>query len=96
MRPNLLARALAPTILFGGTLGTLIGVTVFGVSRIINQMLEAVGLIPLRWGENNLDVLANISIFLTLPVVIWFVWWFYGKARDAEARLKEYIYTPPE
>jgi hypothetical protein len=59
-------------------------------------MGEALGLAPSRWGENNLNLLVDISTALALPVVVWFVVWFYRKAVAAEQQLAEYKYTPPD
>lgn len=89
-------RAVAATVLFAGTLGVLIGVTVFGIARVGDQMLEAIDLIPLRWGENHVDVLMEIALAASLPVVAWFSWWFFKKAYDTETRLAGYSYTPPD
>ena len=89
-------RAAAATILFAGTLGVLIAVTVFGIARIGDQMLEAVSLVPLHWGENHVDILLDIAVGASLPVVAWFSWWFFRKANEAEAKLAGYRYTPPQ
>lgn len=95
MRTTSNLRAIAATVLFAGTLGVLIAVTVFGIARITDQMLEAVSLIPLRWGENHVETLFEISTAASLPVVAWFSWWFFGKARETEEKLAGYKYTPP-
>jgi hypothetical protein len=83
-------------ILFASTLGVLIGVASFGFIRLIEQMGEGLGLVPGRWGENNPDLMLQISAIVAVPVVIWFVIWFYKKAMKAEATLQNYHYTPPE
>lgn len=95
MRPKNAIAAAVPTVLFAGTLGVLIAVTVFGIARISDQMLEAIDLIPLHWGENHVDILFDIAIAFSAPVVVWFSWWFFRKARDVEGRLTDYTYTPP-
>ena len=61
MRHNPFVIAGITTVLFAGTLGVLIAVTGFGVIRIVEDMLEAVGVLPLRWGENNVLTLAYIA-----------------------------------
>ena len=83
------------TVLFAGTLGVLISVAAFGLLRVGEQAMEALGYLPLRWGENNIDVLVELSLALSLPLVIWFVIWFYKRARNAEQALDGYKYTPP-
>ena len=72
------------TVLFAGTLGVLIAVTSFGVIRIGEEMVEAVGMLPLRWGENNAIRLMEIAGVVSIPVVAWFSVWFYRKALSAE------------
>lgn len=95
MRTNPKIIASVTTILFSGTLGVLIAVAGFGVLRIAEQMLEATGVLPLRWGENNVSLLMEISGVLSLPVVIWFGMWFFRKAAAGERSLDGYKYTPP-
>lgn len=84
MRTNPYANAVITTILFAGTLGVLIAVTGFGVIRIVEEMMEALGVLPLRWGENNVGTLMGIAGVASIPVVIWFSFWFYRKALNAE------------
>jgi hypothetical protein len=91
-----LVSSVVSTVLFAGTLGVLIAVASFGVLRIGESMLEALGYLPLRWGENNVDVLMTLSLLLSLPVVAWFVVWFYKKAIVAEEKLVGYEYHPPK
>lgn len=95
MRTNPKVIAAVTTVLFSGTLGVLIAVAGFGVFRIAEQMLEAIGVLPLRWGENNVTLLLEISTVLSLPVVIWFGMWFFRKAVAGERSLDGYKYTPP-
>jgi hypothetical protein len=83
------------TVLFAGTLGVLISVAAFGLLRIGEQALEALGYLPLRWGENNIDVLLELSLAISAPLVIWFVIWFYKRAVSIEQTLIGYKYTPP-
>jgi hypothetical protein len=87
--------AVISAILFASTLGVLIVVAAFGFIRLLEQMGEGLGLVPTRWGENNPDLLFEISTAIGLPVVIWFVVWFYKKAVAAETSLMGYRYTPP-
>jgi hypothetical protein len=72
------------TVLFAGTLGVLIAVTGFGVIRIVEDMAEGVGILPLRWGENHVAELLQIAGGLSIPVVAWFSVWFYRQALNAE------------
>ncbi len=95
MRTNPKFIAAVTTTLFAGTLGVLIAVAGFGVIRIAEQMLEAIGVLPLRWGENNVDILMEVSGLLSLPAVIWFGVWFFRKAAAGEKNLDGYKYTPP-
>ena len=88
--------AAVATILFAGTLGVLVAVTVFGFTRLGDQMLEAINVLPMNWGSNHLDILIDVAIAASLPFVIWFCAWFFKKAREAEARLAGYKYNPPE
>lgn len=87
MRPSPTLIASAATIIFIGTLGLLLIVAGFGVIRIIEDMGEALGFIPSRWGENNPMVLVQIAAVISAPVVVWFSVWFFKKSRDAEIRL---------
>jgi hypothetical protein len=82
--------------LFASTVGVLTAVATFGVFRLFEQMGEALGLVPARWGETNLPLLVDISMFAALPVVAWFVVWFYRKAVASEQALADYKYTPPD
>ncbi|MEQ9448281.1 MAG: hypothetical protein RLN70_05145 [Rhodospirillaceae bacterium] len=88
--------AIASTVLFSGTVGVLIAVAGFGLLRIGEQMLEAVGLIPMRWGEQNVFLMMEISGVASLPVIVWFAWWFYRQAIAGERRLVGYKYSPPD
>lgn len=96
MRSISTLHAAIATVLFAGTLGVLIAVTVFGIARVGDQMLEAVNLIPLHWGESHNGTLLDIALTASLPVVVWFSWWFFRERRAAEAKLAGYTYTPPE
>lgn len=87
--------AVMTTALFAGTLGVLIAVAGFGVLKIGEQMLEAIGVLPLRWGENNVTLLMEIAGVLSLPAVAWFAIWFFRKAVAGERELEGYKYTPP-
>jgi glycerol-3-phosphate acyltransferase PlsY len=84
LRTNPYVNAVITTVLFAGTLGVLIAVTGFGVIRILEEMLEALGTLPLRWGENNVTTLMAIAGVASIPVVVWFSFWFYRKALNAE------------
>ena len=84
MRTNPYVNAVITTVLFAGTLGVLIAVTGFGVIRILEEMLEALGTLPLRWGETNVGTLMGIAGVASIPVVVWFSFWFYRKALNAE------------
>ena len=95
MRTNPVVIAAVTTVLFAGTLGVLIAVAGFGVLRIGEQMLEAVGVLPLRWGENNVTLLMEIAGVISLPAVIWFGAWFFRKAAASERGLDGYKYKPP-
>jgi len=76
--------AILTTVLFAGTLGVLIAVAGFGMIRVGEQMLEALGILPARWGENNVLLLLQLSGVLAVPMVLWFSLWFYRKALAAE------------
>lgn len=91
--PNI--RGMVASVLFAGTLGVLITVAAFGFIRVGSQALEALGYLPLRWGENNIGLLLKLSLAVGAPLVAWFVAWFYKRARKAEAALVDYRYTPP-
>jgi len=82
--------------LFASTLGVLIVVASFGFLRVLEQMGEGLGLVPSRWGENNTNLMFQISAVMAIPVVIWFVLWFYKKAVVAETGLQNYRYVAPE
>ena len=84
MRNNPLLIALITTVLFAGTLGVLIAVAGFGVIRIGEDMAEALGMLPLRWGENNVSTLMTLAGAVSVPVVLWFSFWFFRKALNAE------------
>ncbi len=73
--------------MFVGTLGLLLVVAGFGVIRIIDDVGEALGLIPVRWGENNPLILVEIAAAISTPIVIWFSVWFFRKAREVEIRM---------
>ncbi len=94
MLKNPVLSSIAATILFAGTLGVLIAVAGFGFLRIGEQSLEALGYLPLRWGANNIGTLMELAIALSLPLVIWFVMWFYRRALAKERTLTGYKYNP--
>jgi hypothetical protein len=81
-KPHL--NAVITTVLFAGTLGVLIAVTGFGVIRLLEEMAEALGILPVRWGENNVATLMGVAGVASIPVVVWFSFWFYRKALNAE------------
>jgi hypothetical protein len=87
--------AIAATVLVSGTLGALLGIVLFGVVRIADQGLEAVGVLPLRWGEQNLPILMTIAGIATLPFLASFIVWFWRLAVRAERDLVGYKYVPP-
>jgi hypothetical protein len=95
MKNNATISAFVATVLFAGTLGVLVSVAAFGFLRIGEQALEALGSLPLRWGENNIVTLLTLSLAVSAPLVLWFVMWFYKRARTAEAGLVGYKYSPP-
>ncbi len=95
MKHNATISAIVASVLFAGTLAVLITVAAFGFLRIAEQAVEALGYLPLRWGENNIDILFELSVALSAPLVIWFVLWFFKRARTAEVNLFGYKYTPP-
>ncbi len=84
MSKNPVAIALLTTVLFAGTLGVLIAVAGFGIIRIGEEMLEALGILPTRWGENNVIILLQLAGAASVPLVLWFSAWFYRKALAAE------------
>ena len=84
MRNNPLLIAIITTILFAGTLGVLIAVTGFGIIRMGEDMMEALGMLPLRWGENHPAALMEIAGVASIPVVAAFSVWFFKKALSAE------------
>ena len=84
MSKNPVVIALLTTILFASTLGVLIAVAGFGVIRIGEEALEALGILPVRWGENNVLILMELAGAASVPVVLWFSLWFYRKALAAE------------
>ncbi len=88
--------AIASTTLFAGTVGVLIAVAGFGVLRMGEGMLEAIGVLPLRWGEENILLMMTISGTLAVPVIVWFAWWFYRQALKGERALVGYRYSPPQ
>ncbi len=88
--------AVASTTLFAGTVGVLIAVAGFGVLRMCESMMEAIGVLPLRWGEENVFFMMTISGTLAVPVIVWFAWWFYRQALKGERDLIGYRYTPPK
>ena len=95
MKNNPTISGIMATLLFAGTLAVLMTVAAFGFLRIGEQGLEALGYLPLRWGENNIDVLLELSVALSAPLVIIFMKWFFNRARAAEQSLVGYKYAPP-
>lgn len=90
MHPTPQMTASTATIVFVGTLGLLLVVGGFGVIRVAEEMFEALGVLPPRWGENNLLALVTMAGVISAPVVIWFGVWFYRKALAGEKRMEEY------
>lgn len=84
MSKNPVVIAVLTTVLFAGTLGVLIAVAGFGVIRVVEEGMEALGILPVRWGENNVALLMQLSGAASVPVVVWFSFWFYKKAVAAE------------
>ncbi len=84
MSKNPVVIALLTTVLFAGTLGVLIAVAGFGIIRLFEEMAEALGILPTRWGENNVLILLELAGACSVPVVLWFSAWFYRKALAAE------------
>ncbi len=95
MKHNPTFSGIIATVLFAGTLAVLVTVASFGFLRIAEQAVEALGYLPLRWGENNIDVLFELSVVVATPLVIWFTLWFFKRARAAEIALSGYKYAPP-
>ncbi len=83
------------TIVFIGTLGLLLVVAGFGVIRVIEEMAEALGFLPPRWGENNLLILVELAAAISAPIVAWFSVWFFKKARAAEMKMQAYETSKP-
>jgi hypothetical protein len=81
---NPIVTALMTTVLFASTLGVLAAVAGFGIIRLFEEMMEALGVLPARWGENNVFVLMQLAGALSVPLVAWFSLWFYRKALAAE------------
>lgn len=90
MRASPTLIAAVATIVFIGTLGLLLVVAGFGVIRVVEEMLEALGFLPPRWGENNLLILVQIAAAISAPIVAWFSVWFYRKSRAAEIKMLDY------
>ncbi|MBL8631005.1 MAG: hypothetical protein JNM81_15335 [Rhodospirillaceae bacterium] len=88
--------AVISAILFANTLGVLVAVASFGVLRVLESLAEGLGLFPSRWGENNPEILMMSALVVAVPVVLWFVFWFYKKAIAAEIMLSTYKYNPPD
>lgn len=84
MSKNPFVIAVLTTVLFAGTLGVLIAVAGFGMIRVVEEMAEALGILPIRWGENNVLLLLELAGLMSLPIVAWFSVWFYRKALAAE------------
>ena len=53
-------------------------------------------MLPLNWGESHIEILMDIAVAASLPMVAWFTVWFFKKAQDAETKLAGYRYAPPE
>ena len=83
------------TIVFVGTLGLLLVVAGFGVIRLIEEMAEALGFLPVRWGENNLLILVELAAAISAPIVLWFSVWFFKKARAAEIKMQTFEASKP-
>ena len=86
--------AATATIVFVGTLGLLLVVGGFGVMRVGEEMLEGLGMLAPRWGENNLKLLVSLAGIASAPVVIWFGFWFFRKALAGERRMEAYEAAP--
>ncbi|MCB2108505.1 MAG: hypothetical protein KDE14_12440 [Rhodobacteraceae bacterium] len=87
--------AAVATVLFACTLGVLVAVGAFGVIKMCASMLEGLDVLPIRWSENNLPMMLEISGVAAIPVMIWFLAWFFKRAAAAEAALSDYTYSPP-
>ena len=94
MHPTPQMTAVTATIVFVGTLGLLLVVGGFGVIRVVEEMLEGLGMLAPRWGENNLMALVTMAGLVSAPVVIWFGVWFYRKALAGEKRMEGYVAAP--
>ena len=90
MRPSPTLISAVATVIFVGTLGLLLVVAGFGIIRIIEDMGEALGFVPSRWGEANPLVLIQIAAAISAPIVVWFSVWFFKKAREAEIRMHKH------
>ncbi len=90
MNPTPQITALTATIVFLGTFGLLLVVGGFGVIRVGNEILEALGALPPRWGENNLMILVGAAGVVSAPIVLWASAWFYRKALAGEQRMEIY------
>ena len=91
--PTLIAAV--ATIVFIGTLGLLLVVAGFGVIRVIEEMAEALGFLPARWGENNLIILVQLAAAISAPIVAWSSVWFFKKSRAAEIKMQAYGASKP-
>jgi len=94
VHPNPRLIAITATIVFVGTLGLLLVVGGFGVIRVGEEMLEGLGMLSPRWGENNLMALLSLAGLISAPVVIWFGAWFFRKALAGEQRMEGYVTAP--
>jgi hypothetical protein len=94
MSPRL--AAVISAVLFASILGVLVAVGSFGILRILEGMAEGIGLLPTRWGENNPELLMLSAGLVAIPVVLWFLVWFYKKALAAEIMLETYKYVAPD
>lgn len=94
MSPKL--AAIISSILFASVLGVLIAVASFGVLRILEQLGEGLGLVPARFGENNPELMMAASVVAAIPVLLWFMVWFFKKALISETALENYEYKEPE
>ncbi len=89
MRASPTLTATVATIVFIGTLGLLLVVAGFGIIRVIEEMFEALGFLPARWGENNLIILVQLAGLISAPIVAWFSVWFFRRSLAAEIKLHE-------
>ena len=83
------------TVVFIGTLGLLLVVAGFGVIRVCEEMMEALGFLPARWGETHLMILVELAAAISAPIVLWFSVWFFKKARAAEMKMQHYEVAKP-